>query len=261
LRSYFRKLLTIAGASVAAGGLVLSAAAPALADTTDVYVQKANLTVSGCSIFLTAAEGHNYASLFYNNAHSGVVCRVELERSANHGKTWSRASGLDVIGSRPDTVVLAKTYNYYVGGDEVRGCLIIDGGTHCTSAYTISGGSGVPAQEALSPSFLDEVVNYPASKGSCEGGVVSGASPKSSTSTAGAVFINQSSGRTCTGWLERTKNNGKTWYNESASHTIGNVSGTTTYAITAAYADGTGYKVRACLRLSGSSAVHCTTAW
>lgn len=52
---------------------MLSAAAPALADTTDVYVQKANLTVSGCSIFLTAAEGHNYASLFYNNVHSGVV--------------------------------------------------------------------------------------------------------------------------------------------------------------------------------------------
>jgi hypothetical protein len=265
LRSYFRKLLTIAGAAVAAGGLVLSAAAPALADTTDVYVQKANLTEStsagSCSIYLTAAEGHNYASLFYNNVHSGVVCRVELERSANHGKTWSLASSLDAIGSRPNTVVLAKTYNYYVGGYEARGCVIVNGGTHCTSAFTISGGHGVPAQEALSPSFLDEIVNYSISKGSCEGGVVSAASPKSSTSTAGAVFLNQSSGRTCTGWLERTNNNGKTWYNESASHTIGNVSGTTTYAITAAYHDGTGYKVRACVRLSGSSTVRCSTAW
>jgi hypothetical protein len=265
LRSYFRKLLTIAGAAVAAGGLVLSAAAPALADTTDVYVQKSNLTVStsagSCSIFVTAAEGRDYASLFYNNAHSGVVCRVRLERSANKGKTWTGASALDVIGSRPNTVVLAKTYNYYVGGYEVRGCVTVNGGTHCTSAVTISGGHGVPAQEALSPSFLDEELTVSTSKGECLTGVVSGASPKSSTSTAGAVFLNQSSGTTCTGWLERTKNDGKTWYNESASHTIGNVSGTTTYAITATYADGAGYKVRACVRLASSSTVHCTTAW
>jgi hypothetical protein len=265
LHAYFRKLLTIAGAAVAAGGLVLSAAAPALADTTDVYVQKANLTVStsagSCSIYLTAAEGHNYASLFYNNVHSGVVCRVQLERSANHGKTWARVSGLDAIGSRSGTIVLAKTYNYYVGGDVARGCVTVNGGTHCTSAVTISGGSGVPAQEALSPSFLDELVSSSTSEDSCQAAVVSAASPKSSKSTAGAVFINQSSGHTCTGWLERTNNNGKTWYNESASHSIGNVSGTTAYAITATYADGTGYKVRACLRLSGSSAVHCSTAW
>lgn len=119
----------------------------------------------------------------------------------------------------------------------------------------------MPAQEALTPSFLDEMVSYSTSKGSCQGGVVSAASPKSSKSTAGAVFINQSSGRTCAGWLERTQNNGKTWYNESASHSIGNVSGTTTYAITAAYGDGTGLKVRACVLLSGSSTVRCTTAW
>ena len=265
MHSYFRKLLTVAGAAAAAGGLVLSVATPALADTTDVYSQKAQLDVStsagSCDIFVTAVEGHNYASLFYNNVHSGVVCRVQLQRSSNKGKTWTGASGLDAIGSRTGTVVLAKTYNYYVGGDEARGCVTVNGGTHCTSAVTISGGSGVPAQEALSPSFLDEQATASTSKGACLGAVTSVASPKSSKSTAGAVFLNQYSGATCTGWLERTKNNGKTWYNESASHSIGNVSGTTAYAITATYADGTGYKVRACVRLSSSSTVHCSTAW
>jgi len=258
LRTFFRKLLTVGGAAAAAGGLVLSTTAPALADTTDVYVQKAYLGKSGCNVYLTAVEGHNYASLMYNNVHAGVTCYAQLERSTNHGKTWSRVSGYDAIGSRAGTTTLAKTYSYYAGGgDEVRGCLTVKGGTSCTTAVALSGGSGVPAQEALSPSYLHEV----AADGACQEAVVSTSATKSSTATGSAVFLNQSSGHTCVGWLERTKNNGKTWYVESGTHSAGSVSGATTYAITATYQDGSSYKVRACVRYSNTSAKHCTAGW
>lgn len=258
MRTFFRKLLTVGGTVAAAGGLMLSATAPALADTTDVYVQKAYLDAGGCNIFLTSVQGHNYASLLYNNVHAGVTCYVQLERSTNHGKSWSRVSGYDAIGSRAGTTTLAKTYNYYAGGgDEVRGCVTIKGRTSCTSAVALSGGSGVPAQEALSPSYLHET----AADGDCEAGIVSSSVTKSSGTTATAVFINGASGHTCVGWLERTSNNGKTWYVESGTHSIGSVSGATTYAITATYHDGSGYKVRACLRYSNSSTKHCTTGW
>lgn len=69
------------------------------------------------------------------------------------------------------------------------------------------------------------------------------------------------SGHTCNGWLERTSNKGKTWRTVSAAHTVGSQSADDVYAFTSAYADGTGNQVRACFRVSGSSATHCSAAW
>ena len=137
------------------------------------------------------------------------------------------------------------------------GCLTVKGSTSCTSAIALHGGSGVPAQEALPPSFLRGLVF----DGACQAGIAATTATKSASTTAAVALVNPASGHTCVSWLERTSNNGKTWYVESGTHAVGSVSGTTTYAITATYHDGPGYKVRACVRYSNSSTKHCTSGW
>src|SRR6202162_5956542 len=78
--------------------------------------------------------------------------------------------------------------------------------------------------------------------------------------TAGAVYIEtKESGKTCTGWLERSVNKGRTWTVVSPKIAVPSNKTVFTWAKSADYADGPGRVARACVRL-GSGPLVCGAA-
>ena len=78
------------------------------------------------------------------------------------------------------------------------------------------------------------------------------------TSYAYATFENYDAGWDCTGWLERSTDDGSNWYKISGYHTTYSTFVKTTDG-TAQYWDGPGYLARACFHLNFSGAtIHCT---
>lgn len=72
------------------------------------------------------------------------------------------------------------------------------------------------------------------------------------------LFVNHDSGFTCTGWLERSTNNGSTWSLVSGTHAVASTSGDR-FGSTGDYWDGIGYLARACFRFDFSgAAAHCS---
>ncbi|HEX8005289.1 MAG TPA: hypothetical protein VF482_02560 [Trebonia sp.] len=62
----------------------------------------------------------------------------------------------------------------------------------------------------------------------------------------------------CTGWLESSTNNGKTWEQATPAYSV-NAFWRLEYAFSPAVADGTGHLVRACVQLNATK--KCSAAW
>lgn len=79
------------------------------------------------------------------------------------------------------------------------------------------------------------------------------------TSYAQALFYNYKAGWDCTMWLERSTNNGASWYLISGYHTLRDIAPDADLDSTYPYWDGPGYLARACFHLNFSGAAkHCT---
>ena len=80
--------------------------------------------------------------------------------------------------------------------------------------------------------------------------------PNSGTASANIAQINDSA--TCTGWLQRSDDGGKSWIQESSQHTI---AGPGQYVTTYAYSDDADQIAQVCVHYvgSGENATTCTT--
>lgn len=124
-----------------------------------------------------------------------------------------------------------------------------------TAGLVLGGSPPVLAGTVPAGTAQAYVVFDVASDGPC-GGLLQSAQVTTGGPADVAVYIeNQESGRTCTGWLERSVSKGRTW--TVVSPKIGVPSGTVfTWAKSADYADGPGRLARACVR-SGSGPAVC----
>ena len=85
---------------------------------------------------------------------------------------------------------------------------------------------------------------------------------KTTPAFAQATFSNVETGYTMNGWLERSTDGGKTWYQESGIHTLSTTLTSVADQTTDGYYDGSGYLARACFQFTSWSgaAVHCSPA-
>ncbi|MBF9069070.1 hypothetical protein [Streptacidiphilus fuscans] len=83
---------------------------------------------------------------------------------------------------------------------------------------------------------------------------------KTTPAFAQATFFDTETGYTLNGWLERSTDGGRTWYQESGIHALSSTG--TTESTTDPYYDGPGYLARACFQFTSWSgaAVHCSPA-
>jgi hypothetical protein len=110
------------------------------------------------------------------------------------------------------------------------------------------------AVQALASTVQGYVVFNVAADGPC-GGLLQSAQVTAGGPAAVSLYIeNQRSGRTCTGWLERSVNKGKNWTVVSPKIAVP-AAGVITWAKSADYADGVGKVARACVRSGNGSAV------
>lgn len=103
------------------------------------------------------------------------------------------------------------------------------------------------------------VVFHVAADGPC-GGLLQSAQVTAGGPADVSVYIeNQESGKTCTGWLERSANKGRSWTVVSPKIAVPPSGTIVTWAKSADYADGPGRIARACVR-SGSGSTVCSGA-
>lgn len=83
-------------------------------------------------------------------------------------------------------------------------------------------------------------------------------SPRVGTNVSG-IFMNYMVSYGCTGWLERSTNNGSSWTRVSGYHDLAEAYEVTNSASTNLYYDGNYYVARACFRMDfAGAATHCT---
>jgi len=115
------------------------------------------------------------------------------------------------------------------------------------------------AVQAMAAAVQAYVVFDVAADGPC-GGLLQSAQVTAGGPADVSVYIeNERSGKTCTGWLERSVNKGKTWAVVSPRIAVPSSAAVITWAKSADYADGQGRTARACVR-SGSGPAVCSGA-
>lgn len=123
--------------------------------------------------------------------------------------------------------------------------------TAAVTAGLVLGGSA----SALAATVQAYVVFDVAADGPC-GGLLQSAQVTAGGPADVSVYIeNQQSGKTCTGWLERSVNKGKTWTVVSPRIGVPSSGAVVSWAKSADYADGPGKVARACVRLGSGPAV------
>jgi hypothetical protein len=267
--------LTVAAIG-AAGAIVAGGTIPAPAATTSGvrYQSVQSITVPGGSdttclaIVLSAAVSAGnpaYVSAMVMNT-SADACTGWLQNSVNGGAWTDVSPKQSVPGGRRLTWGKApwyKTANYYAGpGTRIRECLLVPlpgASAHCSGPVSLAASTATPASDGTSVYYRR---NQGVSAGS--GGVICGAvlnsSTKSKASTTYVSMILQGEAVTpaCSGWLELSTNNGQAWEHATPTYSLNRLSGIE-YAFPPAVADGTGYLVRACVRVY--RAKRCSAAW
>jgi hypothetical protein len=94
----------------------------------------------------------------------------------------------------------------------------------------------------------------------CDIGLISSRLSASTPADVAAEVDSQHPGHTCTGFVERSSNGGKTWSVASAKVALPSAGGLDGVANTGLVYDGPGYKARACVQPAGSKSVYCTSA-
>jgi hypothetical protein len=271
-----KRMVSIAGVAGAAFGLVVGGVAvPAFAATspyflvvgTEMYpAPSATNGGHGCSTGLystqVTAGAPAYVSAIGSNVFAGKPCVIELERSANKGKTWKVIAPKLTV---PAAAVItdAKTANYYDGpGNEARACIVGPKSVlHCGHAIALAKGKGTPAGGAEPVSYSKATVVDHATTGYCGTALYTFTPVKKASSKAGADVVGLFLKTTCSMYLQESRNGGKTWTTVSATYTLPAKAAETGGYTLITFPDGPGRLARSCVRAGTSKTAFCTTAW
>lgn len=272
-----KRVASLAVAVTAAFGLMLGGmAVPALAAGHEPYFLVVGTetypapTIAneghGCSTGLYSAQvsagAPAYVAAIGSNVYAGVNCTVELERSANKGKSWNVIAPKLIV--TPATVVTdAKTANYYDGpGYEARACIVAAKGVlHCGAAISLAKGKGTPAGGAAPVTYAQATVVARPIVGYCGTALFTSTLVKKAASKAGADVVGLSLKTTCSMYLQQSKNGGKTWTTVSPTYTLpAELAEAGGYTLTTV-PDGPGKLARSCVKAGSSKTVFCTPAW
>jgi hypothetical protein len=269
-----RRVAAVTLTLTAAVGLTLTGALPALADTQQAYIAVSvagELTSSTtCDVLLLSAQvssgGPGYVSALIENGGT-KTCTGWIERSVNKGKTWTTVSKRVAV-PHYNPAAVAKTADYYTGGDLARPCYQYGSGkTTCGTAVTLKASKARDTGGSLPVSYA----RYPASSSSsnpqCEAVLGSTTTTKKRSSSADAFVFNvppslTKAGPACTAVLQESANAGKTWKTVSASHVVPAPADAIALGFTTTFADGTGHLARVCVALASSpKKEHCSKGW
>jgi hypothetical protein len=273
---FLRRAVMTVAAIGAAGAIAAGGSVPALATTTSgvryQQVQTATILLGPgldqCSVIALSATPSTgspaYVSALVENWAPGA-CTGWIESSVNGG-AWTNVSPQQVAPASqgPNNPALFKTGNYYAGpGTSVRACIeygpAAAAATKCTSAVTLAASTATPADDAT-PVYWGQSMSVTIDSGPnmCFADVNTSTLTKAATSQSALILHAQYGGIPCTGWLESSSDNGRTWTQVTSTYSLSNA-GAQTYAFSPAVADGTGQLIRACAQSTGAKV--CSKGW
>jgi len=264
----------------AAGAIVAGGTIPAPAATTSGvrYQAVQSVTVPGgsgtttCSATVLSAAVSTgnpaYVSAMVTST-SADACTGWLQNSVNGGPWANVSPKQSVPGGRSLTLSNApwyKTANYYAGpGTRIRACLQVSalGETpQCSGPVSLAASTATPASDGTSVYYGQRQQSVSIITGSgdnqCNAWLNSSTKSKASTTDVSMTLQGLAVTPACTGWLESSTDNGKTWEQATPTYSLNILSGLE-YAFPPAVADGTGHLVRACVK--GNAAKKCSAAW
>lgn len=260
----------------ATGAIVAGGTIPALGATTSGvrYEVVQGKTVggpngTGCNVTVLSAAvsagNPAYVSAMVTNTLR-LACWSWLQSSVNGG-AWKDVSPMQRLprGNGLRKEAWYKTANYYAGpGTSIRACVQVrtrlPGGPSCSGPVSLASSTATPASDATSVYwarrlFASISVHY----GHCGVSLSSSTRSKASTSDVSLTLLGGDLPQRCTGWLESSTNQGKTWERATSTYSLLPLISGAEYAFSSAVADGTGNLVRACVK--GNAAKKCTAAW
>lgn len=279
-----RSMMTVAAIG-AAGAIAAGGSIPALAATSGVrYIQTYVGTgwlgpgrigvEAACSMVLLSAAASNGSPAYVSGlleSSTSVKCTGFLQHSVNGG-AWTGVSPqvtLPATGQGLVNYPWAKTGDYYAGpGTRVRACVLtlaipgFPSKTECSSGSVTLAASGTAAPASDGTPVLYAHNN--------QGVTVSGAGARcfaflSSSNSLHKTAASQASmaiegSGPCTGWLETSADNGRTWQQATPTYSMPLSTPRTDWAFSRTVPDGTGKLARACAHSSAGSKA-CTAAW
>lgn len=269
MRIFKRSIMAVTAVG-AAGAIATVASIPALAGTTSGvrYDQSLSRGVLGpngteCGAIVMSAAASTgspaYASAMVTNTLTNA-CTGWLQNSVNGG-AWTDVSPKQSLpaGQGLNNYPWYKTANYYAGpGTRIRACIEPTSVTTpiCTGPVSLPASTAAPANDATSVYYAHngQTANISAGPGVCSAYLSSSTRAKAAASQVNMVLHGIE--MTCSGWLESSADNGKTWEQATPTYSaFPNIE----WAFSSAIADGTGQLVRACVQ--GTAAKVCTAAW
>jgi hypothetical protein len=271
-----RKRSMIISAVIGAIGVIVAGGtiSPAMAATTSGvrYQMVQHVTMVGpngteCNANVLSAEVSAgrpaYASAVVTN-DLPATCTGWLQSSVKGG-AWKDVSPRQSLTGRLglDNPTWDKTANYYAGpGTRIRACILVapTKSALCTGPVSLAASTAKPANDGTSVFFAQKqkTVSIIISGPPCLAFPSSDTKSKTGTSRVNLTLEEIDSPFTCTGWLESSTNNGKTWAPATATYSVVGSVGLE-YAFSPAVADGTGRLVRACIKVNAGT--RCSAGW
>lgn len=251
----------------AAGGLLLSGAAPASAATVSgvryglkaiAVAEDGNSGATCTTDVLSAALSTGkpaYASIIVFGGTAGPGCSGWVQSSTDNGLEWVTVSPVQTTSGAQNGWY--KSANYYAGpGTEIRGCVDVSGTIACTAGVTLAASSGKPASDAIGGYLQYQADIVRKGHGECAATVSSSTAAKAAGSRASLLLVLLGS-LPCSGWLEAYNAKTKKWTQATPTYSV--ASGAfLVYAFSGGVADGTGHLVRACVKNTTTS---CSASW
>jgi hypothetical protein len=269
-----RSMMT-AAAIGAAGAIAAGGSIPALAATTSGVRYEAvqyattlgpNGTACYAAVLSAAVSAGKpaYVSAMVENTLA-FACTGWLQSSVNGG-AWKDVSPKQSVpgGQGLNNEAWYKTANYYAGpGTRIRACIQVQvpmPGATCSGPVSLASSTAKPASDGTSVYYAhrQQSVNIINGESQCFAFLSSSTKSKASTSHVNMILGGEFLVQTCTGWLESSTNNGKTWEQATPTYSL-NSFWRLDYAFSPAVTDGTGHLVRACVQLNATK--KCTAAW
>ena len=287
--SIFRRSMTTAAAIGAVGAIAAGSSIPALAATTSgvrydrTYVSAGWLgpgkpgEEAACSMVLLSAAASGGSPAYVSGlleSSTSDKCTGFLQHSVSDG-AWTDVSPQVTLPGTDQGLVnypWAKTGDYYAGpGTKVRACVLtpaipgFPSKTECSSGSVTLAASGAAAPASDGTPVLyahnNQTVNILTdnSSGQCSAYLSSSTTSKTKTSQANLTLFGLLTPLVCTGWLELSTNNGKTWQQATPTYSATGNPSALQNAFSPAVADGTGHLARACVKFNATK--KCTAAW
>jgi hypothetical protein len=256
----------------AAGAIVAGGTIPALAATSGVRyaavqgVSLAGPNSTGCSATVLSAAvstgSPSYVSAMVENTLK-QGCSGWLQSSVNGGPWQDVSPRHRVPANGPNYEAWYKTANYYAGpGTRIRACIqpTTPSGTtpQCSGPVSLAQSTAKPASDGTSLYYHRRSVSFVNGDGLPCSTFLNSSTKRKATTSHARLILGGNGLFKCTGWLESSTNNGKTWVHATSTYSL-NDSASVEFAFSPAVVDGTGHLVRACVRLNARK--KCTAGW